>query len=293
MANKRNYLRLSIEDFGRELLRTNDLDPIYVALVEAFRAGDYSREQLHRWMVAYWCFYHAGVASFLSEKPGEEFWHWFEIAARNEQEAPTGRRWPRGHERRHFRAKVALDTLEALRTRYGPNPEDLVSYCAEQPQKVGHLPFKVVSKRAQEHRGFGPWIGFKVADMIDRVLGLPVDFDQAAVFMFKDPEKAAMMLWEERAAPKYPANYRPKRDAILGQVTDYLIKEFENHNAPPFRDRPVNIQEVETVLCKWKSHMNGHYPLMNDIRDINGGLALWEERCDAARAFLHHMPKEK
>lgn len=293
MANKRNYPRLSIEDFGRELLRTNDLDPIYVALVGAEKAGDYSREQLNRWMVAYWCFYHAGVASFLSEKEGEEFWHWFEVAAVNEAETPVGGRWPRGHERRHFRGKVALETFDDLRARYGERPHVFAAYCAHTNLPGDRLSFKEVSKRAQEHRGFGPWIGFKIADMVDRVLGVPVDFDQAAVFMFKDPEKAAMMLWEERAAPKYPARARPKRDVILGHITDYLIKEFEEFRAPPFRDRPVNIQEVETVLCKWKSHMNGHYPLQNDIREINEGLRLWGERSDAARAFLAHMPKEK
>lgn len=55
----------------------------------------------------------------------------------------------------------------------------------------------------------------------------------------------------------------------------------------------MNIQEVETVLCKWKSHMNGHYPLWNDIREINGGLEPWAGRCSAARAFLNHMPKEQ
>ena len=54
----------------------------------------------------------------------------------------------------------------------------------------------------------------------------------------------------------------------------------------------MNIQEVETVLCKWKSHMNGHYPLWNDIHDVNTGLEPWAGRCSAARAFLAHMPKE-
>ena len=54
----------------------------------------------------------------------------------------------------------------------------------------------------------------------------------------------------------------------------------------------MNIQEVETVLCKWKSHMNGHYPLWNDIHDVNTGLEPWAGCCSAARAFLAHMPKE-
>jgi hypothetical protein len=288
----RNYPRLDIETFGHHLLSRGDLDPIYTALVSAEKVGDFSGPQLSRWLLAYWCYYHAGVASFMSEKEGEEFWHWMEVAALNEKETPAGGRWPRGHERRHFRAKIALDSVADLRARYPDRPEEMAQRLGARFENE-RLPFKVVSDRAQQHKGFGPWIGFKIADMLDRVLGVPVDFDNAAVFMFKDPEKAAMMLWELREAPKYPEGAKPKREAILNGVAEYLIGHFSDFAAPPLADRPVNIQEVETVLCKWKSHMNGHYPLWNDIREINTGLAPWAERSPAARAFLNHMPKER
>src|SRR5690606_22507373 len=153
-----------------------------------------------------------------------------------------------GHERRHFRAKIATESVAALCDRYRDNPENMVLYIGARWDEGDRLPFKVVSARAQEHRGFGPWIGFKCADMIDRVMEVPVDFDQAAVFMFKDPEKAAMMLWEQREAHKYPEGAKPKREAILSGVTEYLIKQFADLTAPPLGDRPINIQEVETVL---------------------------------------------
>lgn len=296
----RNYPRLSIEEFGSHLLASNDLDPIYVALVECLLHQDYDQKQLARWLIAYWCFYHAGVASFLSEQEGLDFWFWMDVAAKNEQESPAGGRWPRGHERRHYRAKIAVDSVESLRQRYGKRPEEMVDYISEQPRELrgGELsleaiPFQVASKRAQEHRGFGPWIGFKVADMVDRVLGIPVDFDEAAIFMFKDPEKAAIMLFEERHPMPEGTRARPKREVILSNVTNYLKDQFSGFRAPPMGDRPVNIQEVETVLCKWKSHMNGHYPLYNDIRDINTGLQDWLPASEAAQKFYAHMPKEK
>ena len=66
----RNYPRLDIETFGRHLITTGDLDPIYTALVRAEQGGDFSVPQLCRWLLGYWCYYHAGVASFLSEKEG-------------------------------------------------------------------------------------------------------------------------------------------------------------------------------------------------------------------------------
>jgi hypothetical protein len=290
----RNYPRQDIETFGRHLIVSGDLDPIYIALVRAQKAGDYSPEQVARWLIAYWCFYHAGVASWMSEIEGQEFWSAMMVAAENERESPAGGRWPRGHERRHFRAANATKSIYHLAKTWGAFPEDMVKYVSapEKEGDTGPLAFKDVSRRVQEHVSFGPWIGFKVADMVDRVLGVPVDFDQAAVFMFKDPEKAAMMLWEQREAHKYPEGAKPKREVILSGVTNYLIGKFSDLKAPPFEDRPINIQEVETVLCKWKSHMNGHYPINNDIREINEGLAPWAGRCVAAASFARHMPKE-
>lgn len=124
----RNYPRLDIESFGRHLITSGDLDPIYTALVRAEKAGDYSIPQLCRWLVAYWCYYSAAVASFLSEKEGEEFWHWMTVAARNEEETPVGGRWPRGHERRHFRAAIALNSVSSLQARYAERPENMVLY---------------------------------------------------------------------------------------------------------------------------------------------------------------------
>ncbi len=287
----RSYLRLEIEPFGRHLLSHGDLDPIYIALVSARKAGDFSESQINRWLLGYWCYYHAGVASFLSEKEGEEFWHWMEVAARNEEESPVGGRWPRGHERRHFRSRLAADSVADLCVRY-PNPEDMVRALSARSEGE-RLSLKTVSDRAQNHRGFGPWIGFKIADMLDRVTGVSVDFDNAAVFMFKDPQKAAIMLWEQREAPKYSDKKKPARETILNGVAEYLISYFSDYAAPPLADRPVNIQEIETILCKWKSHVNGHYPLWNDIREVNKGLIPWIERSVAARSFYHHMPKEQ
>lgn len=294
----RNYPRLKIEDFGRALLSSGDLDPIYIALL---RSG-YPEEQMHRWLIAYWCYYSAGVASFMSEAEGHEFWRWMEVAALNEEETPAGGRWERGHERRHFRAKIAQKSISALRARYGGRPEDMVDYIAQpirmmEPVRHGTTPyepleFRTVSARAQEHYAFGPWIGFKIADMVDRCLGVPVKFDNAHVFMFEDPEEAALKLW--RLSQGLPETAKPKDKArTLELVTHYLITTFDQFKAPPLADRPVNIQEVETILCKWKSHMNGHYPLNNDIDEINAGLERWKGTCAAARAFAAAMPSRK
>lgn len=279
----RDYERLSVEEFGHQLLTSNDLDPIYCALVDM----KMDEAQLNRWLVAYWCFYHAGAASWLSEAQGLGFWNAMETAADNPDARPNpfGGRWPRGSERRHFRGKQARDAVAELRRAYDDQPERMVTYIAGEGGD-----FQALTNRVKEHRGFGPWIAFKCADMVDRVLGVPVDFTQAAVFMFKDPVQSALMLWRQRMG--LPENARPKDEPwAIHQVVDYLKGEFTAHKAPPLYDRPVDLQEVETVLCKWKSHMNGHYPLWNDIDDINKGLEPWTKHSETARKFLEAMPK--
>jgi hypothetical protein len=277
----RNYERLSIEDFGRHLLDSGDLDPVYIALTNV----DWDVAQVKRWLVAYWCLYHCGAASYLSTFKGELFWNELRKAAENVVPAPNGGRWSRGSERRHWRGKQALASWQYLQHRYNNQPERMVDYISG-PSTVMQE-YVTVAERAANHKGFGPWISFKICDMMDRVMHVPVDFNEAAVFMFKDPVKAAMMLYEERNPTPEGMNVRPKQDVIIHRVVEYLTNHFRDTLAPPLGDRPVGLQEVETVLCKWKSHVNGHYPLWNDIREIHEGIEGWGK---VAEEFGHAMP---
>lgn len=282
----RNYEKLSIEEFGAHLLGTNDLDPIYVAL----RKMQLPEAQLNRWLLAYWCLYNGGEASYLSEFEGREFFEMLNHAAENVREAPIGGRWPRGAERRHWRGAQATSSVEYLINRYDERPEDMATYCAG--GLAGETTFAEVTKRVQEHRLFGPWIGFKVADMVDRVMGKPVSFDNAAVFMFKDPFKAALMQYDMNPnIPMYSVS--PTDNEKVMHVAAHLIEHFKGFQAPPLGDRPVNIQEVETILCKWKSHQNGHYPLFKDIIEIREGAEPWAKVSKTAEAFLEAMPEVK
>src|SRR5689334_9165626 len=78
----------SLEKFGNDLLDTLDLDPVYVALHRA----RLDRATLKRWLLAYLCFYHGGVASRLASAKD------FHLEARKAHDE----KWPRGRERRHF-----------------------------------------------------------------------------------------------------------------------------------------------------------------------------------------------
>lgn len=283
---KRDYPRLPIEQFGVQMLETGDLDPIYIALHKC--ELDYS--QLCRWLVAYWCLYHAGSACWLSERSDEEFWQALAVAAANVTPAPTGERWPRGAERRHWRGGQAIASAEELINR-GQTPEQLVGWVARVDFDVLQpIPFENVRERALALRGFGDWIAFKMGDMIDRLNIRSVDFETAQVFMFADPRKAALMLAKQKL--ELPDNAKLKDENFaIAQVVDYLTHTFKDHTAPPLHERSVGLQEVETILCKWKSHMNGHYPVGKDIHEISSGLTPWAQHSDTAALFNACLPR--
>jgi hypothetical protein len=277
----RKYPVLDIETFGKHLLESGDLDPIYIALNKM----ELQSNQLSRWLMAYWCLYHAGTACYMSRLAGDAFWDELHKAAANVELTPTGTRWPRGHERRHFRGAAATTAVAKLRAL--GDPADIVAdIIADQDKDT----FANVAGRAQKLPLFGPWISFKICDMLDRLELCAVDFDEAAVFMFTDPTKAALKLW--RLKTGLPEEAKPRDQAkVIHEVVAYLTDHFKDHSAPPLHDRPVGLQEVETILCKWKSHGNGHYPLNNDIDEIMAGLEPWGKVTDVAELMSACMPK--
>lgn len=271
-----SYHKLPIEEFGRQLITSLDLDPIYPTLVDMKMPKD----KLYRWLLGYWCFYNAGFASYISEYEGSDYWKQMLIAAENAEPTPFGSRWPRGSERRHFRGNAAISAVESYKEKYN-QPEEMVDYIVGQ----GDNTYQEVAARTTEHRLFGPWISFKVADMIDRVLNKRVNFDSASVFMFTDPVKGAKMVYDS----KHNDLDVPEQEKIDWSVA-YLREEYKDLMAPPFYDRKIELQEIETCLCKWKSHMNGRYPIGNDIKEIKHGLSAWVDTVETAYLFDKSMP---
>jgi hypothetical protein len=289
-----NYPRLPIEQFGTHLIVSGDLDPIYIALHKTREQHQWPDAQLFRWLLAYWCYYSAGVASYLSEfEDGEHFWHKFLLAAHNTVKAPHGGRWERGKERRHFRGIQAVKATNELAGKY-PSPDAAVRYLVSSRPFSGHIiPFGVLSDRVQDWRGFGDWISFKVGDMLERLGIADVQFAFSDA-MYKDPTQAALMQWRVKHGAPADSVIDAEPEAVQEIVND-LIEYFNGYKADPVigSGRAIGYQEVETILCKWKSHVRGHYPLNNDIREIRDGVSPWADHSAAARNFLENMPCEK
>lgn len=280
---KRGYEQLGIVAFGEHLIETKDLDPVYTTLQGLMLSQSMDSAQVSRWMLAYWCFYSCGVACYLSELEGKAFWDGMKVAAANEEPTPFGTRWERGHERRHFRGENARKSLLHLTDNF-LYPEDVIEFIGGVNYETD---FADVNHRAQTITGFGPWIAWKIADMLNALGLYRVDFSRASRNMHRDPVKGAKMLWVETLASD---NVEPTNEQAISWAVDLLKDSFRNLNVPHDPSRTIGLEEVETVLCKWKSHRNGHYPLGNDITEIRAGVLPWADTCLTARKFLSALP---
>jgi hypothetical protein len=280
-------MTLDIRTFGDALIRTRDLDPLYVGLVGAALP----RDQLARYLLAYACFYHCGSAAWLSQCEGDHYWRVMRTAAVNEISPRevgglTAERWSRAAERRHFRGEKCVRAVEWLRNEY-ERPENPITSLLNAPmgaligQFAGTLTEKVVMGRVQEWPLFGPWIAFKCADMLERVWGAPIAFDRNLGLMYEEPRAALQMLIDD---PADPERYNTRADAY-----NDLLDTFSRRPAPPAGDRMCGPQEVETVLCKWKSHVGGHYWVGKDIHEQRAALVGWG---DTAARILRAYPEE-
>jgi hypothetical protein len=173
------------------------------------------------------------------------------------------KRWPRGAERRHFRGQQAIDAVAELARKYRTAEEAVELWCSGGT-------FQRVSDEVQRNRGFGPWIAFKIADMSERVLGCDTDFSDCHLGIYTDPRKGAALV-------RFGDQNHPITDQELESTVDQYVGLWRQKRAkaPPRRDRYVNVQEIETIFCKYKSHINGHYPLGKDCREVRHGLHGW------------------
>lgn len=288
-------MTLGVEQFGRALITSGDLDPVYIAIHNAPSINAPTRARL---VLAYWCFYHLGLAARLAEiKAPKKYWDAMMEAAINEHAEDEKPPFPRGGERRHYRGQQAVSSMASLISRY-KTPEDAVAgfYGAKKAPGEERLTFKQVYDTARTHRGFGEWIAFKVADMGERVLGYDIDFADCELGIYKDPRQGAAVAYTEwqrsKGATAWAGNDwdYPITNEQLKATVSHFVTRFKHLKAPPRGDRPINVQEVETVFCKYKSHLKGHYPLGKDTVEIGHGLEGWGDLAQELRKGLPKWP---
>lgn len=278
MTLSRHYPRLTVVPFGKQLLESGDLDPIYTAL----QGLDFRGHQLARWLTAYWLFYNAGFASWASEREGVSYWKALAVAAENKHPSPLQGKWPRGSERRHMRGEAAVKAVASLQTRFSKRPEDFVYEIMDGPNELSK-----VMERVRGYYLFGSWIAFKVADMLDAVCGYPIEQSNLELFLYDTPRKSILTLWQARQLPLKAQ----QPEAALEEAFHWLQDQLKGVKVPhkPKLKAP-DWFALETVWCKHKSHLGGHYPLYKDVIEIDEAVAEWAKVSPTAKQFRSSMP---
>jgi hypothetical protein len=262
------YQVKTYKQFGQMLLNNGDLDPVYLALNRS--QLDYDTKL--RWCLAYWCFYHVGTASIIATaKSPKKYFELMKMADKN---------LPRGTERRHFRGAASKKAIAHLSNQ--GHPEDIVlNMLGVTGERDSEITFEDVYLSITRTPQFGPWIAFKVADMAERCLEVSVSFEDCELDMYKDPKQGAALI----DAGDVNAEVDIKR------VVKRLIKEFSGNNVDASgRIRKPNLQEIETILCKYKSHYRGHYPIGKDTMEYRGILCSSKEWGKIGTQLFESLP---
>ncbi len=243
-------------DFGRVLIESGDLDPVYIAIAGA----DLPLRQRKRLVLAYSCLYNLPLAGAMSEQAGDSFWHMLLRAAASSE-------YPRGTERRHWRGAAAIESAGDLASRH-KLPEAIVDDWF-QGSLVGLRPtFQEVQRRVRDYTGFGPWIAFKVADLGERVLEVPVDFKDCVMGLYRDPAQGAALLLLGTPDHTLLSNTLGAETVLQALLTAPSLRNL----VPRPGTRKLNVQEAETILCKYKSHYKEHYPIGKDAYEVKHAL---------------------
>lgn len=288
----------TVAEFGRKLIVTQDLDPVYSGL----SAANLDFDTLARLCVAYWCFYHLGAAAKFAEiKAPKKYWEAMNAAAFNVSNADGTKPWPRGAERRHFRGTQATLAMFELSERYRTPQDALYGLTGITGfDASAKITYNKVAQSVKRHRGFGEWIAFKIADMSERVLGFDVNFDDCHLGIYKDPRQGAAVAFHGVADWMRNKNVAVKPwdksitdDQLSATVRKYVnLFQSEQLTAPPQNKRLINVQEVETVFCKYKSHLKGHYPIGKDTLEVEHGLHGWGDLAQQLQQPLNTLIKQ-
>lgn len=219
-------------NFAHRLFELEDADPGYMALARV----KWSTSKKLRFVAAWCTYYHPGIAAAACEYTGKKFWDYLFSVYKTA---------PRASERRHFRGQAGL---KALRIWERQTPESLID------DMFGSTYFEV-RKNLKHVPQYGDYFAWKIADVQDRVFKLKCDFTGAEMYSPKVPQEGAIMI-----ARSHP-NIALRAELTVPRVYDTIIRYLNRlgHDAPPWYDRPVNVQEAETVCCVFHQYAGGSY----------------------------------
>ena len=246
---------MSWQRFAKTLFKMEDADPGYMMLARA----NIPTEQKQRFMTGWVTFYNPGIAAAASEKEGAAFWQYL---------LDNYKTAKRASERRHFRGAQGMTALNGWRRQF-KDPALMTTWMQGKD-------YFEVARQGKAVARVGAYFVWKYADVQERVFRIPCHFPpEAAKYSPKVPQQGAKLI-------------DPKATVLetYDMIADYL--NGLGYKSPPWYDRPLNMQEAETVCCVFKQYKHGKWaPGTRTAKATNSLLATPSDTAEIMLKALH------
>lgn len=230
---------LSFKQFSKHLIVSGDLDPDYIFINNVCEKLNWNQKQKSEWIA---------LKSIIYDSIGELE---FLLDNKNFENVKYGT-----ERRKHKRnSLIFYGAIKETSREHGGFYEYFMSL-PENAEKA--------MKELQKVKGVGPWASWKIIDLVSCCLGKKFDFKNLDFRMaYEYPVRGMLLLngVDEQIYRKIDDNMYKK---CLNKVYE-LLGDCLKLKAPPQRKRKINLQEIETCLCKYHSYYHGHYYVGHDI----------------------------
>lgn len=223
--------------FGDRMMRLSDHDFSHVVMANA----PWTQEETERVFLAYRWFMHVGTACWLASVADiEQFWQ------RLESEYDT---LPRKIDRHQTRGARGWQTINYAR-QISSEPSEILDVWYPTGSSFAYCYHELI--KVPDWGPSNVWHGYDMAERVLRWRNLPgVTLKESEDYMYDYP-------WE--VLREYTDEEYPKSVDVARRMLD----EFAYLPAPPFGDRSINMQELETILCRFRKYRKNRYEFGKD-----------------------------
>lgn len=232
------------------MIKANDLDPDYSFISAYSKKHGLSREQVADWIILKTVLYD-------TESELRKMLH--------AEQIPNLRFGAERQKHKNVASSMYSLAKQYINQNFGSSLkflENLEGDGARAMKEVGKMKY------------YGPWASWKVCDLASCVLGIDIDFSTIDFQKtYEYPLKGVLVVngYDEHdtAMLKDPNVFKFMLEEVFRQL-EPIMGENSPHSQTK---RPMNMQEVETLLCKYHAHQKGKYPIGHDISRLRNNIS--------------------
>lgn len=244
MQNPKQASWLTFREFSLQLTEKNDIDPDYRFLRGYADLVGWSEEQLAEWVLLKTVIYdsESELRYLYGHRP------------------ITDLRFGNERQKHKRNASEALHYAQTITKNAGGALayfKSLEGSGAEGMRKISSWKF------------YGPWAAWKTLDLCSCVLGINIDFSDIDFRKaYEYPLRGLLVINGYNEKDLYLLREDQRFSGMLAKAAESLGDVMAMDVPHTNTRRPMNVQELETFLCKYHSYINGHYHPGHDIERL-------------------------